>query len=64
LGYWAACLGTITVKVPTNGLSGQIQKFINVETNDPDHSRIKLDLTGEVRKFTSITPSKAVYRAR
>ncbi len=33
-----------------------------METNDPDHARIKFKLTGEVRKFATINPSKAILR--
>jgi len=55
-------VGKVAVKISTNGLSSQAKKVINVETNDPDYSRIKLYLAGEVRKFATLTPSKTILR--
>ncbi len=48
------------VKFATKGYPGKIHKTIKVSTNDSENALIKFKLTGEVKKFATITPKKAV----
>ncbi len=50
------------MKFSTKNRSGKASKSIQVETNDPANAKFNLKLTGEVKKFVTITPAKAILR--
>ena len=48
------------MKLSTKGRIGKINRDIRVETNDPDNSKFKLKLTGQVKELVIIDPSKKI----
>ncbi|MCP4681348.1 MAG: DUF1573 domain-containing protein [Desulfobacterales bacterium] len=55
--------GKITVKVNTTGVGGRkLSKNITVHTNDKKNPRLKLKISGDVKKFATITPKRVHLR--
>jgi hypothetical protein len=53
--------GKIKVKVVTKGYGGnKYNKSIRVDTNDPNHAKIELKISGDVKTFATVIP-KSVY---
>ena len=50
------------MKFSTKSRIGKASKSIRVETNDPANAKFNLKLTGEVKQFAIITPSKAILK--
>ncbi|MFA6470687.1 MAG: cysteine peptidase family C39 domain-containing protein, partial [Candidatus Latescibacterota bacterium] len=51
-------IGKITVLFDTNGLSGPQKKGIHVMSNDPDNRVINIFLSGNIKAFAKVIPSK------
>ncbi len=55
--------GNIVVRINTNGYGGRkMKKSVTVYTNDKDHLKLNLNLSGMVEKFAAVTPKNLSLR--
>lgn len=55
--------GEVTLILDTTRLSGEVEAGAAFSTNDPEHSRVELSLTGRVKQLVDVLPFSAVYIA-
>jgi hypothetical protein len=53
--------GKIAVQVNLGSMEGKIQKTADIFSNDPQKSRITLQISGEVRSFIEVLPSAMIF---
>ncbi len=57
--------GEVVLKGDTQGYGGKrFSKFVTLFTNDPGHKKTRLYIFGNVMKFASISPNRALLRGK
>ena len=53
------------MKISTNGYGGRkIKEVVNIKTNDPKYTVLRIVMTGHVKQFATIKPERAVLRGK
>lgn len=53
--------GTLTVGINTEGLSGPVEKYVLLRTNDPEHSELSIAINAVVTVPIEINPRRIVF---